>query len=66
MKTTISHNIPYKEWEVIHDEKDHYSMVYPVESDTENSTTISLKELHLSKYWPIRKLQLWAVKKSFK
>lgn len=33
---------------------------------TKESSTFTLKELNVSKWWLVREIQLWAIKKAFK
>lgn len=66
MKATLS-PFPFKEWDIIRQASNNqYSIVYSIDQSTEHSCTIDMKVLNISKYWLIRKIQIWALKKSFK
>lgn len=43
-----------------------FGMVMHVGDSTVHSTTFDIRPLNISKYWLIRKIQLWAIKKAFK
>lgn len=62
---------PFREWDITKNGLNEYGIVINAYSESaispDNSMTeYHIKKLNISKWWIIRKIQLWAIKKVFK
>lgn len=62
---------PFRQWELIKNGRNEYGIVINIFHSSDifpnnTETEYQIKNLSISKYWLVRKVQLWAIKLSFK